>query len=167
MGAAEPLLLLDVDGVLSPFGGGPPPGFTRTEIDGYQVTWSQRHRKWLAELAPLFDMVWATTWEHKANKAISPLLGLPRLPVVEFDRKRSGDTWKLKDIAAYVGDRPMAWVDDELYTDAFNWERQRWAPTLLIRPMSSVGLTELHTAELEAFGRSVPDLMGWDEDEPC
>jgi hypothetical protein len=63
----KPLLLLDVDGVLSRFGGStPPPSFERTVIDGFQVTWSSRHAAWLRDLGQWFDFVWATTWEHKA-----------------------------------------------------------------------------------------------------
>jgi len=103
----------------------------------------------------MFDVVWATTWEHKANEAISPLLGLPRLPVVEFGTSRSGDTWKLAKVAERAGDRPLAWVDDELFADARAWAEQREPATLLLRPSSSVGLTDEHFAELQAFGRAM------------
>ena len=30
------------------------------------------------------QLVWATTWMEEANEVISPRLGLPRLPVVEW-----------------------------------------------------------------------------------
>ena len=150
----KPLLLLDVDGVIFPFGGGPPPGYERTEIRGYEVTWRPSLRDSFERLTDLFDVVWATTWEHRANEAISPLLACGELPVIEFTSGRAGDTWKLEDVANYVGDRPTAWVDDELYLDARAWAERRHVPTFLIRPSSSVGITDEHVAELEAFARS-------------
>ena len=55
--ARKPILSLDVDGVISPFGGGPPPGYERTEIRGYQVTWNPRHRRPFEMLAELFELV--------------------------------------------------------------------------------------------------------------
>jgi hypothetical protein len=33
----------------------------------------------------------------------------------------------------YVGDRTLAWADDELYDDAESWAQVRSAPTLLVR----------------------------------
>ncbi len=127
------------------------------EIDGFQATWKPPHCHEFAALAELFEIVWATTWEHKANEAIAPLLGLPPLPVVEFGQARMGDTWKLPAVAAFAGDRPRAWVDDELFADAHRWADRRDEPTLLIRPQSSVGITHAHFAELHAFGRAMAE----------
>lgn len=151
----RPQLLLDVDGVLNPTGGGVLRGFERTMINGYELRWSPQHRLWFEELASLFDLVWATTWEHHANQALSPLLGLPQLPVIEFDRPSDADTKKLPAVQLWVGDRPFAWVDDHLYPDAFEWAVERISPALLIRPASSIGMTEAHVDELRSFADSL------------
>jgi hypothetical protein len=130
----RPLLLLDVDGVPSPFGGSvPPSGFERTVVDGFQPGPAARPVGCVTS-PRTSNLVWATTWEHKANRAVSPRLGLPQLPVIEFTSPRTGDTWKLTDVARHVGDRAVAWVDDELNADAHRWAHERHASTLLIRP---------------------------------
>jgi hypothetical protein len=147
----RPLLLLDVDGVLNPLAARPPPGFTALQIDGYEVAISARHRMWLQELVLSFELVWATTWEGAANESVGPLLGLPELPVVTFEGERIGETWKLGAVRAFVGDRPLVWIDDELFADARDWADHRPAPTLLIRPASSVGMTAAHFNQVCQF----------------
>ena len=150
-GIEQPLLLLDVDGVLNPLALRPPPGFSVQWIDGYEVALSGKHREWLGELVRSFELVWATTWEDSANESIGPLLGLPELPVVRFSGERTGDTWKLEAVRSAVGDRPLVWIDDELFLDAYEWAQGRDAPTLLIRPSSSVGMTASHFDEICRF----------------
>lgn len=148
--ATKPLLLLDIDGVLSPFGGGLPPGFIHETIGSDEVIWSKQHRDWLFQLSQDFELVWATTWEHSANESMSPILELGQLAVIEFDRG-TGDTWKLPSVQGFIGNRPAAWIDDDLYLDAHKWADHRDAPTLLIRTSSSVGLTKEHVDQLKTF----------------
>ncbi|SFE34292.1 hypothetical protein SAMN05216251_102552 [Actinacidiphila alni] len=88
--APRPLLFLDVDGPLIPFGA------TREEHpDGYPTYVPQEAsaNPLLARVDPALgrkllalpcDLVWATTWEDEANECIAPLLGLPQLPVVTW-----------------------------------------------------------------------------------
>lgn len=155
---SKPLLLLDVDGVLNPFAAGPvvPPGFTEHTLQGYRVLLTRRHGQWLDPLADRFEFVWATTWEEDANALIAPLVGLPTdLPVVSFadaDVERPG-TWKLPAVAAFVGDRPAAWIDDDLGRDADEWAAARSVPTLLLRADPSVGLVRRHIDSLDRFAR--------------
>lgn len=67
--------------------------------------------------------------------------GLPRLPALALgDLPRDG-TRKLAAVRAAVGDRPLVWIDDELYDDALAWADARPAPTLLVRTRAGVGLT--------------------------
>jgi hypothetical protein len=102
----RPYLLIDVDGVLNPFGSGVrPEGFSRHQLIGYDEVWlSPRHGQWLNQLATWFDLVWATTWEHDAPRLIAPILKLPTdLPVIERSQGAADETWKLHDVERFVG----------------------------------------------------------------
>jgi hypothetical protein len=150
-----PYLLLDVDGVLNPLATKRPVGFLRYELSGFEVFLSAVHGAKLNTLAQWFDLVWATTWEHEAPLLIAPPLGLPPdLPVIEFTRGRADETWKLHAVRDFVGDRPLAWVDDELGSDAYQWAEERKSQTLLVQPDPTVGLVDEHFTRLELFGRS-------------
>lgn len=149
---SKPLLLLDVGGVLSPYGMTPPPDFEEREIGGFWVVWTDAHASRLARLAEAFDLVWATTWEDYANRALCPALGIDPLPVIRFVRGQSR-TRKLDSIKNYVGNRPTAWIDDDLYDDAHSWAQTRneLIPTLLVQTVPSIGFTNDHVDELIAF----------------
>jgi hypothetical protein len=146
-----PLLLLDVDGVLSPTGSAVPPGFERRSTSTYSVVISTDHRAWLQTLSESFELVWASTWGEAANRIYGAIHGLKRLPVIPLgDLPRAG-TRKLSAVDRYVGDRALAWVEDELYDDAQAGARPRPAPTLLVRTRASVGLTRTDVGRLAAF----------------
>ena len=149
----RPYLLVDVDGVLSPFGSGEmPAGFSRYQLVGDEVWLSRRHGEWLGELGAWFELVWATAWEGDAAELVAPLLGLPEMPVIELSHDWEAQTWKLRDVDAFVGDRPLAWIDDDLNDDAYRWADQRPTPTLLVRTVASEGITEEHFRLIRDFG---------------
>lgn len=127
----KPLLLLDVDGPLNPWKANPsrrPEGYTtrRLRPEGWKNPRKRPLRVWLKpshgpELMKLpFELVWCTTWKHEANEMIGPVLGLPELPVITFDRnwklptRGDGTYFKTHDLVAWVAGRPFAWVDDEI-----------------------------------------------------
>ncbi len=149
--SAKPLLLLDIDGVLNPTTSSPPPGYRTTEVAGYRFHMSDMHRDRLGRLLPSADIVWATTWEHAANESIGPALGLPNCPVVRFTGNRESDTWKLPYVERYAGERPLVWVEDNLFSDAHHWANERPSPTLLVQPSGAVGLTTQHFDEIDTF----------------
>jgi hypothetical protein len=102
----------------------PTDGFTAHDILDFTVLLSVTHANWLHELSSTYELVWATTWEHEANRHIAPLLELPQLPVVEFTGYQArpddpklpvldlftGRKWA--PILRYAAGRPFAWVDD-------------------------------------------------------
>ncbi|MGH1505857.1 MAG: HAD domain-containing protein [Acidimicrobiales bacterium] len=154
MADSRPLLLLDVEGVLFPTGPTTPAGFTEVRHGRFDVRYSRRHSVWLRELASSYELTWATTWEHWANEVFSPLLRIPPLEVITF-RGHTGPTVpatrKLPDVIDAVGDRAVAWIDDNLFADAEAWASGRGAPTLLVRTDPAVGMTEHDVDRLREF----------------
>jgi hypothetical protein len=160
---AKPILLLDIDGVLAPaVKGAPPCGFLLHEVTAstgkvHYVWLNPDHGVWLNELREHFELVWATGWEHDAPRLLGPLLRLPPMEVIVFAQRpqlgvRLG---KLPDVAARVGDAPVAWVDDDLDPDIHNWANRRTAPTLLIEPDGASGLNSDHVRQLVTFSNLV------------
>ena len=156
MPAAEPpLLLVDVDGVLSLFG---PEvdrdGCSPALIDGIPHFLSRTAGALLARLAGSFECVWCTGWEERADWHLPHLLGLPAgwAHITFSDRPEDAAHWKLRAIDAYAGpDRPTAWIDDAHDERCRNWAAARPGPTLLVTTEPSSGLTEREAATLEAW----------------
>jgi HAD domain in Swiss Army Knife RNA repair proteins len=159
--------MVDIDGVLSLF------GFHRSElgrhdplegrwhsIDGIPHFLSAAAARHLLALASLFELVWCSGWEEKADEYLPSLLGLPRgLPHLSFERSAAaGESvhghWKLAAIDSYAGVRPLAWVDDCLDAACHVWASARTAPTLLVQTSPALGLTERETEQLRAWGAS-------------
>jgi hypothetical protein len=150
----RPILAVDVDGVISLFGFDGPlneaPGRFHL-IDGVAHCISDVAGRELLRLADVYELVWATGWEERANDRLPLLLGLPtELPVLTFDgRARFGTAhWKLEALDEYSGDRPLAWIDDSLDESCHAWAAKRSAPTLLVPTESDIGLTPAHTEAL-------------------
>jgi hypothetical protein len=191
--AEQALLLLDVDGVLNPYAAKPtarPLGYRtyRHASDGQfhggkNVRRHQGARIWLhpghgAHLRDLaaeanLELAWATAWMHDANRHISPSVGLPDLPVIEFPvtdlapispawhRWTETGGWKWPAVAAYAAGRPLAWLDDEHDTSRFSAARAEFdraregLPTLLCHVDPRKGLLPEHLRRVADWAASL------------
>lgn len=124
-----PILAVDVDGVLNALSRGEPdPDWRDTQVTAFGHSLRIRHNP--AHGAQLLaiaaetgaELVWCTTWEEMAVQRIAPLVGLPDMPWVpmapgfaglRFTECRSVGYTKARAMAAYAGDRPFCWLDDE------------------------------------------------------
>ena len=153
-----PLLLVDVDGVLSLFGVGVDrAACTPALVEGIPHLLSRSAAVLLAELAAYYECVWCTGWEDRADGHLPHLLGLPAgWPHLVFsDRPHDDAHWKLAAIDAHAGsDRHVAWIDDAHDERCRRWARERPGPTLLVTTDPSTGLTEAHADQLESWAAS-------------
>jgi hypothetical protein len=162
--AARPLLFLDVDGPLLPFGGSPLPGSREIVVSAHLARLRLDAGPRLAGLP--CTLVWATTWLEDANAEIAPRLGLPDLPVVTWPEPAGDDEredqwlglcWKTRTVVNWAGGRPFAWVDDELTDADRDWVPAHHPGPALLRSIdASRGLTDQDFAALEAWLRELP-----------
>lgn len=163
---ARPVLFLDVDGPLIPFGSAR--GYPAHEVPGAPS--GAGGHPLLSRVDPALgprlaalpcELVWATTWTEDANACLSPRLGLPDLPVVEWPDPSpvdgwGGTHWKTRTLVARAAGRAFVWVDDEI-SDA----DERWVAAhhpgaaLLHRVDPRTGLKDADFAVLDAWLRAL------------
>jgi hypothetical protein len=158
-GTGRPLPFLDVDGVLLPFGGDPPPGSRHGAAVPHPARLRPDTGPRLAALP--CTLVWATTWQQDANTEIAPRLGLPDLPVVNWpdpapahhsEERWLGLCWKTRTLVDWAAGQPFAWVDDEITDADRDWVTTHHpGPALLHRTEPSRGLTDHDFAVLDAW----------------
>lgn len=154
----NPLLLLDVDGVLLPFRpkAGEYKDFNRWQ--GFSLKNGVRVRR----LMKKFSVHWCTAWEHDANIHIGPRHGLPHFPVCPLDRtkmlyNRNDPHWKLSSIIPYVRDKAFAFLDDDINEDSIMWAQQRdvIVPTRFEKVDPIIGLTDEHVESLLEWAEEI------------
>lgn len=161
----RPLLLVDIDGVISLFGFDPArrPAGAFLSVEGIVHYLSATAGDHLRRLADRFELAWCSGWEERANEHLPAALGLDgELPHLSFDGRPGGSShWKLAAIDDFAGpSRPLAWIDDghDERTDA--WARARPGPTLLVSTEPPVGLTDEQVERLEAWAAELTGLSG-------
>jgi hypothetical protein len=168
----RPMILLDVDGVISLFGFDHrhPPRGRYVLVDGHLHFLSETAATLIAQLAQRFELVWCTGWEDRADTHLPAMLGLPAgLAHLRFGaggwaaQATSTVTrhWKLDAIDAFAGpDRPLAWIDDGHDQSCERWAAHRPGPTLLVATEPAVGLTDAHVLELDEWAASLTGRAG-------
>ena len=155
----RPLLLIDIDGVISLFGfdaAHRPPG-RFILVDGIPHFLSAGAADLLGGLHELFELIWCSGWEEKADEYLPFALGLPAglahltfAPPADVGARH----WKLASIDRYAGpERPLAWIDDDFDDSCHAWALARPGPTELVATDPAVGLTVEHTERLGAWAR--------------
>ncbi|RDI65785.1 HAD domain-containing protein [Nocardia pseudobrasiliensis] len=158
----RPLLFLDVDGPLLPFGENPQREPRDVVSHSHLSRLSPELGRRLAALP--CELVWATTWEDDANAEIAPRLGLPRLPVVhrpdssvehEHEDQWFGLCWKTRTLVDWAAGRPFAWVDDEITDADRNWVSAQHPGRAFLRHVESFrGLSDEDIAALDQWLRA-------------
>ncbi|MEU7766697.1 HAD domain-containing protein [Nocardia sp. NPDC049190] len=158
----RPLVFLDVDGPLLPFGADTRPEPRTSAPDWHLARLSPKVGLRLAALP--CQLVWATAWEHEANTEMAPRIGLPRLPVVAWpdssDEHQREDQWlglhwKTRTLVDWAAGRPFAWVDDEITDSDRDWVASRQqGRALLHRIEASRGLGDEDFAVVEDWLRT-------------
>jgi hypothetical protein len=157
----RPMLLLDVDGVISLFGfdHDRPPAGRYALVDGTMHFLSATAAALIAELATTFELIWCTGWEEKADEHLPAQLGLPHgLAHLTFPPAATAAErhWKLDAIDAFAGfQRPLAWIDDAHDDSCRQWATDRAGPTLLVVTEPAIGITGAHVRALNLWATSL------------
>lgn len=147
--ASRPWLLLDVDGVVLPAGG------DGTALDAALAGELDR-------LAQVYDLAWATSWGGSANVLLrgsgrSPWPVVADVPVLGGDPD-GYDGARVAPVLEFVGDRPFAWVEDELSRQDASVLTADYE-CLLLRPNPRRGISRDHLDALWAWVSGTPSAL--------
>jgi hypothetical protein len=157
----RPLLLVDIDGVISLFGFEMDirPAGRFLMVDGIAHFLSGNAGDHLRRLAADFELTWCSGWEEKANDYLPAALGLDGpLPYIPLSGSAVPTAhWKLGGIDAVVApERPLAWIDDAHDDACAAWAAGRAGSTLLVATEPAAGITAEHVAKLRAWAAELP-----------
>lgn len=147
--AEKPILFLDVDGVLNVFDESGSP--TQTP-NGFPVWIPEGTKERLKILAEYFEMIWCTAWMGTAHVAFKEVLDL-----TDHWDYVSWTQYKLTEIIKTAGNRPWAWVDDDIQfeLDDLGWNPDRMLPdNVLLQSINpNIGLCDADLHELILFAK--------------
>lgn len=154
------LLVLDVDGVISPLARSDAwPDLRMVEGAPYWLLVSRAMGDALAELPA--DRVWLTSWDHLANEWVAPALGWSPLPVVEWPSGPGARPHhlKLEGLEGLLDSLPeppeaVAWCEDTLGDPQLEEAAHASLAGIdhrLVAPEPAVGLTPRDISDLARF----------------
>ena len=163
----RPLVLVDVDGVLNP---------ARSNAPGYRGHWvfpgglahrlllNPSHGPMLTGLAEVAgaELVWASYWRNRANTWVAPRVGLPPLRFVPIPRRWRAHTrlslgsWKVCHVAAWLGQRPFVWFEDDADAVAHLAGQLGLGRHLVVKVDPVIGLTSSHVEQARAWLDDLP-----------
>jgi hypothetical protein len=152
----KPLLFVDIDGVVSLFGFGStavPARCSWHQVDGIVHLLSHEAAEHLQALEAHYEVVWCSGWKDRANDHLPHVLRVGPYPHLTFGA--SEGHWKLASVIAHAGDRPLAWIDDDVNDAVRAWAAERAAPTLIVETAPSSGLTAAHAERLRSFAQAL------------
>jgi hypothetical protein len=171
----KPLLLVDVDGVLNCFGSMWTPEYEErtfmpvlTKDGRFSIRINKETPERLARLTEVFEPVWATAWMGDAHPFFCGPCELGEAwEHIAFTGWHgnlvSGSCWKRPWVEQWLeqhGDRPAAWLDDDLHADDIAWAESRCRegkPTLVVKTEPSRGLTRVEEKALMAWAKYVTE----------
>lgn len=135
----KPLLLVDVDGVLLPWGNDIPANYCEVALSSEGIVWwDPENANRLRLLCGVFDPVWCTARFDDVCSTVASLHSIGgNWPVIEFPTVHRTDDeffidglrpgWKLEWVQTYVAGRAFAWLDDDLPANVVAWANRRSA----------------------------------------
>lgn len=154
----RPMLILDLDGVVSPFGDEPKDGMAVARVGGYLLLYRPDV---IAGLNAInneggVDLRWLTSWGSDVRTHVAPALGLDVFPILaEVESEATDRTWwKLRAVLLHLhGGTRFAWIDDDLRPTRRARVRRTYGPgqCLLLRPDSRQGLTATEVDQVRKF----------------
>jgi hypothetical protein len=145
----KPILLLDVDGVLSVIDKTAPQRQVRLRGNSFYPI--KNSRPFMLLVWRLFEVHWMTAWKAHANR-IAEWAGLPERPVLLGKWGEGFEDWKAHAVSKFntVG-RRVAWIEDGIGTEAKTIVAERgWA---YFHCDSFVGVTDEHIEGLTEFAK--------------
>ena len=109
----------------------------------------------------MFTLVWATSLEEDANRISAPALFIPALPFIRFDTsgKRPSNSYKRNAVKKFAGDRPLAWLDDEVGDDMRAWAKKAAHPDAHPGDRSPGGTGRKTCRKLNQFAKQLADFL--------
>lgn len=146
-------VIFDVDGVLRVFADRRPGNYSVQE-EYPLFAYNPGLSKPLNNLLDLADGYYISDWRENSHEHIGKVFGLPELNWINSDGYAllpDGPSHRALAITALFGERPVAWIDDEITEADHQWAQERETPTLTLATDEEIGLTIKQVVLVESW----------------